>query len=145
MTSTIAFQQILGRTCSIGNKIEPVIIDTSQSARKILLALLRENKEGKPFPFSTGNGNKEILHVGIGSVIQYDLDKVLHLMDPTYKKQEEIKKAAKQAVEKYHSFGGKDYDTYEDLANSGLDYKKFKACAELMKISTETAYQYQRG
>ena len=143
VSSTNAFQQMLGRTCRIGNTIEPVIIDTSQSARKILAALLRENKEGKTMPLPGKTGNKEILHVGIGSVMEYDLDKVLRLMDPSYQKQENIRKASRAAIEKYHGFGGKDYETFEELSNSGLDYKKFKACAELMKLSAETVFMNQ--
>ena len=143
VSSTNAFQQMLGRTCRIGNTIEPVIIDTSQSARKILAALLRENKEGKTMPLPDKTGNKEILHVGIGSVMEYDLDKVLRLMDPSYQKQENIRKASRAAIEKYHGFGGKDYETFEELSNSGLDYKKFKACAELMKLSAETVFMNQ--
>lgn len=143
VTSTNAFQQMLGRTCRIGNKIEPVIIDTSQSARKILAALLRENKEGKTIPLFEKKGNKEILHVGIGSAMEYDLDKVLRLMDPSYQRQESIKKAAMAAIDKYHGFGGKDYETFEELVNSGLDYKKFRACAELMKLPAETVFLNQ--
>lgn len=141
VTSTIAFQQMIGRTCSIGNKVEPVIIDTSQSARKILAALIRESKKGNTSSFSEHNGStKEILKVGIGSTMEYDLNKVLRLMDPSHQRLEDMRQAAKKANEKYHSFGGTDYETFEELAHSGLDYKKFKSCAELMKLSAEMAF-----
>lgn len=142
VTSTIAFQQMIGRTCRIGNQIEPVIIDTSQSARKILAALIRESKKGQVPSFVSNEGyTKEILKVGIGSTMEYDLNKVLQLMDPSYQKHEDMKRAARKANEKYHSFGGKDYETYEELMNSGLNYKKFKSCAELMKLSAKTAFE----
>lgn len=141
VTSTIAFQQMIGRTCSIGNKVEPVIIDTSQSARKILAALIRESRKGNTSSFPNRNGStREILKVGIGSTMEYDLNKVLRLMDPSHQRQEDMKRAAKKANEKYHSFGGTDYGTFEELAHSGLDYKKFKSCAELMKLSAEMAF-----
>lgn len=141
VTSTIAFQQMIGRTCSIGNKVEPVIIDTSQSARKILAALIRESRKGNTSSFPDRNGStREILKVGIGSTMEYDLNKVLRLMDPSHQRQEDMKRAARKANEKYHSFGGTDYGTFEELAHSGLDYKKFKSCAELMKLSAEMAF-----
>lgn len=141
VTSTIAFQQMIGRTCSIGNKVEPVIIDTSQSARKILAALIRESRKGNTSSFPNRNGStREILKVGIGSTMEYDLNKVLRLMDPSHQRQEDMKRVAKKANEKYHSFGGTDYGTFEELAHSGLDYKKFKSCAELMKLSAEMAF-----
>lgn len=135
------FQQMIGRTCSIGNKVEPVIIDTSQSARKILAALIRESRKGNTPSFPDRNGSaREILKVGIGSTMEYDLNKVLRLMDPSHQRQEDMKRAARKANEKYHSFGGTDYGTFEELAHSGLDYKKFKSCAELMKLSAEMAF-----
>lgn len=141
VTSTIAFQQMIGRTCRIGNKIEPVIVDTSQSARKILAALIRESKNGQaPSLVPSNGGTKEILKVGIGSTIEYDLKKVLRLMDPGYQRKEDRRRAARKANEKYHSFGGTDYNTYKELVESGLNYKKFKSCAELMKLSAETAF-----
>lgn len=146
--STNAYQQMLGRTCSIGNTVEPVIVDTSQSARKILAALIRENHEGSDSGGDGGNNRKkpkDILKVGIGSKIEYDINKVLKKLDPSIQKQEELEKAAKIAVEKYHSFGGKDYSSYEELSRSGIDFKKFRACAELMKLSAETAYRLSLG
>ena len=146
VTSTIAFQQMLGRTCRIGNTVEPVIVDTSQSARKILAALIRENQKGISTSFKgEANGCKEILKVGIGSTMEYDLSKVLKLMDPAFQKQEDMKKAAQAAVEKYHGFGGKDYETFDELFHSGLDFKKFRACAELMKLSAEAVFSFAKG
>ena len=141
--STIAFQQMLGRTCSIGNKIEPVIIDTSQSARKILLKLLAEtrvNGSGKISP--GGSSGKEIMRVGIGDVIEYDISNILKLCDPNFAKEEQYKNATIKAVEKYRSFnGGENYSSFEELKNSGLDYQKFKACAELYHITPEIAFR----
>lgn len=146
VTSTIAFQQMLGRTCRIGNTVEPVIIDTSQSARKILASLIRENQKGLTPPCKTDTTVcREILKVGIGSTMEFDLNKVLKLMDPAYQRQEDLKKAARAAVDKYHGFGGRDYATFEELMHSGLDYKKFRACAELMKLSAEAAFSYAKG
>ena len=146
--STNAYQQMLGRTCSIGNTVEPVIVDTSQSARKILAALVRENREGSDSGEDGGNNRKkpkDILKVGIGSKLEYDINEVLKMLDPSIQRQEEMEKAARAAIEKYHSFGGKDYSSYEELSRSGIDFKKFRACAELMKLSAETAYTFAKG
>ena len=67
------------------------------------------------------------------------------MLDPSIQRQEEMEKAARAAIEKYHSFGGKDYSSYEELSRSGIDFKKFRACAELMKLSAETAYTFAKG
>lgn len=139
--STNAFQQMLGRTCSIGNRVEPVVIDTSQSARKILAGLIRESQEESGASAEVKEKrHKEILKVGIGSTMVYDLNKVLMLMDSAYQKQEDMKLAAKKVVEKYHSFGGKDYSSFEEMCRNELDYKKFKACSRLMNLPTKTAF-----
>lgn len=139
--STNAFQQMIGRTCRIGNTVEPVIVDTSQSARKILAALLRESRAGESKHGEIVDGNhKEIMKVGIKSNIEYDLNKVLEMLDPSIQRKEIMEKSAKAALDKYHSFGGKDYNTYEELKKHAIDFQKFKACSELMKISAETAF-----
>ncbi len=144
VTSTIAFQQMLGRTCSIGNDIEPVIIDTSQSARKILLKLLAETRVDGAGPIKTGGSSgKEIMRVGIGDTIEYDISNILRLCDPNFAKEENLRAATQKVVEKYRGFnGGESYKTYEDLKDSGLDYQKFKACAELYHITPEIAFRY---
>ena len=147
VTSTIAFQQMLGRTCSIGNDVEPVIIDTSQAARKILLKLLAENGKGNGAAGgNNGSSNKRIMRVGIGDIIEYDISKILRLCDTKFAKEEELKRATDRAIEKYRSFkGSENYKTFEELKDSGLDYQKFKACAELYHITAEVAWKYWKA
>ncbi len=148
VTSTIAFQQMLGRTCSIGNKIEPVIIDTSQSARKILLKLLAENNPAGNSDSEIDNSpsGKAIMRVGIGDTIEYDISTILRLCDPAYAKEENFKDATEKTIAKYMFFKGKDiYKSFEELKNSGLDYQKFKACAELYHITAEIAWKYWKA
>lgn len=145
VSSTIAFQQMIGRTCSIGNNTEPVIIDTSQSARKILAKLIAVNNENKSsfLPINKTISYKTIMNVGIGSTMEYDLNKVLKLIDDNFAKTEQIKEAVKKAVDKYRNFKGSEkYKTFDELKISGLDYQKFKACCELYNISAEIGWKY---
>ncbi len=147
VTSVIAFMQMLGRTCSIGNDVEPVIIDTSQSARKILLKLLAENNgTGIDNTDKGGSSGKAIMRVGIGDVIEYDITNILRLCDPNFAREENLKAATEKVIEKYRSFkGGEDYKSFEELKTSGLDYQKFKACAELYHLAAELAFKYWKA
>lgn len=147
VTSTIAFQQMLGRTCSIGNKVSPVIIDTSQSARKLLVKLLADTKgEGNGKINANIPSGKEVMHVGIGDAIEYDITKILKLCDPNFAKEETYKEMTEKAILKYRSFkGNEDYKTFEELKDSGLDYQKFKACAEIYHITAEIAWRYWKA
>lgn len=136
VTSSIAFQQILGRTCSIDNTIEPVIVDTSQAARKILAQLLSDNEKATRNRRVQKDGEKkDILKVSINGTQKYDLTSLLKEMDRKLFNEIQIKEAATKAIEKYHSFGGKDYDDYSSLESSRLDFQKFRACATLFKIT----------
>lgn len=146
VTSTIAFQQMLGRTCSIGNTVEPVVIDTSQSARKILLKLLAESKGNGGIIPKNGPSGKEIMKVGIGDVIEYDIANILRLCDPNFVKEENLIELAGKAVEKYRSFNGsEDYNSFDEFKNSGLDFQKFKSCAEIYHITAKLAWKYWKG
>ena len=144
VTSTIAFQQILGRVCKIGNDIEPVVIDTSRSARKILAKLISESKKSKGGHYipPVNGGHRDVMKVGIGGTIEFDLNKVLIYCDNAHAKAEKIKEATIKAIDKYRSFNGSEaYESFEDLKNSGLDFQKFKKCAELYHISAELAWE----
>lgn len=142
VSSTICFQQMIGRTSKIGNKVSPVIIDTSQTAQKILAKLIRENTEGKAEynKVHPGESNKDILAVGIGGVINYNLNQVLRLLDKSFAREQEIKELSQKTFTEYEKFGGKEHKSYQELENSGLDFKKFKACAKLYGLEAEIAY-----
>lgn len=143
VTSTITFQQCLGRTCSIGNTVEPVIIDVSQSARKILLKLLAEgNGQGSGVTTPpNGPSGKRVMKVGIGDVIEEDITNILRLCDPSFVKEEKLIEAVEKTIAKYRHFrGGEHYETFEDLRNSGLDYQKFKECAKMHGLKPEIVW-----
>ena len=142
--STSVFQQMLGRTTSIGNTVEPVVIDTSQSASKILSKLLAENKSHSNATSSPcGVSNKEIMRVGIGSTIEYNLETLLKVCDSRSKKQQAMLELVRKAVAQYEKLNGNtSYETFTELKRSGLDYKKFKACAELYNLQPLTVFNW---
>ena len=129
VTSLPAFQQMIGRVCSIGKKISPVVLDGSSCALK-LMAKLMSDGNGKPVPDGDG-GAKDIVRVGIGEHKHYDLQKLLMAVDKNARKEY----LADMALEKYRSFKGRMYSSLSALANSKIDMDKLKACCRLYGVS----------
>lgn len=143
VTSVTAFQQIIGRICSIGKKIRPVVLDCSASSVRLMAKLMTVNHGNGEFgPNNQEAEEKEIIHVGIGAYKKYDISRFFRLCQEG----RQILKAdqAKKAAEKYKTFSGRNYQTFEELKKDSLDYQKFRACCGMYQISPELAFPYIR-
>jgi len=146
VTSLTAFQQMIGRICSIGKKTEPVVIDCARSAGTLLRKLFYEshgvdilNPRSQNSRIPSG---KEVVKIGISGHETFDINKIFrYVATPKEILEQNMYENAKKALLKYKGFGGKDYDSIEQLRNSGLDYKKAKACMELFHTKIEFFYQ----
>lgn len=82
VTSVPTLQQIIGRTCSIGNTVEPFIVDTTTCAKKLLSRLLEHDtvylkKDGNEEDY---RDLKTVIKVGLNDETNYDVDELLRII-----------------------------------------------------------------
>lgn len=137
VTSLPCFEQMIGRVCSIGKKISPVVIDCSASAWTLMRKLMKAN-QGAGVSVPADKHSKEIIDIGIAGDDEFDINKLLKFAgNPGLKLTN-----ACDAVEKYKGFGGKTgYPTYEALQKSS-DWPIFKACCRMYKMNPPYVYKY---
>lgn len=141
VTSLTAFQQMIGRVCSIGKKVSPVVLDCSASSVKLMAKLFAINRKMVgPASSADDAGNKDIIRVGIGVHKKYDISRFFRLCQEG----RDIlnTEQAEKAVAQYKSFGGKEYRVFEELKKDSLDYSKFRACCKMCDIRPEIAFRY---
>ena len=136
VTSLPCFQQMVGRVCSIGKDISPVVLDCSSSALKLMAKLLSSGRGVSAETGSEKTSEKDVVRIGIGEHRNYDISSLLRLIDPASGKEEN----ADNAIEKYKSFNGNTtYKTLEELKENELDFRKFKACCRLYGTTIDFA------
>ena len=137
VTSLSAFQQMIGRVCSIGGKVSPVVLDCSQSSAKLMSMLLSEQRGqgGEVRKRNPSVPGKEIVRIGVGAHIKYDIDELFKIVAAL--NENRLDERAKQATLKYQSFKGNVYETTEELKKNKVDYKKALACAKMYRTSIE--------
>ena len=144
VTSLTAFQQMIGRVCSIGKKVGPVVLDCSASSVRLMAKLFAVNRKmGQASPDDGGGAVKEIIRIGIGTHKEYDISRFFRLCQEG----RDILDAgrAEKVAAKYKSLGGKKYRVFEELKKDSLDYSKFRACCKMYDIGPEIAFRYVRA
>lgn len=137
VTSLSAFQQMLGRVCSIGKKISPVIVDCSSCGPKLLAKLLRENN-GTESGFIPGKNKKAIMSVGLGAHRAWEgIDKIMEQLS-THKtakeRYEENIALGEEAASMYlYKYSGKNFNTEAELREDKVNYAKATACCEKVR------------
>ena len=136
VTSLNAFQQMIGRVCSVTEHIQdsPVVLDCSTCAVRLMAKLLAGTGKSRNDSILRTPSGKEIVEIGLGEYRSYDIQKLLLLAQGTA-----ITEKEEKAVEKYRLFNGKSYHSITAFQNSGLDFKKIKACCELYGASLRGA------
>lgn len=144
VTSLTAFQQMIGRVCSIGKKVGPVVLDCSASSVRLMAKLFAVNRKMAQVAPEDGGGEvKEIIRIGIGTHKEYDINRFFRLCQEG----RDILDAgrAEKVAAKYKSLGGKEYRVFEELKKDSLDYGKFRACCKMYDIGPEIAFRYVRA
>ena len=67
VTTIGTFQQMLGRVCSIGNTVQPLIVDCSGCGPRLLRLLIADSQKNDAGNSSSGGNSKPIMSIGIGS------------------------------------------------------------------------------
>lgn len=128
--STVStFQQILGRVCSIGNKVEPLVVDCSRCGPALLRQLLKEGDEGVGNWPPRGNF-KPIMSIGIGlhkgwEQIDTFLARIASLKAKQGRKVLD-EDTRKKILSDYHALGGNHHDDFSSLSKQ--DESILKAC-----------------
>ena len=131
VTSLVTFQQILGRVCSIGNKVEPVIVDASSSGPKLLAKLIKMNqKREKSGPRERNGKTKPVMTLGIGDQKEWVGIREFLMRYAGIDKEVKYKENIERAKNKYHVLNGKVYDDEIEWKKDSLSYKKLTACAK---------------
>ena len=79
VTSLTVFQQILGRTCQIGKKENPVVIDCTETAVRLMRKLLKEDGERQTASDRTiYTRHHDILNVSLCNKRYYDITSFLY-------------------------------------------------------------------
>lgn len=124
------FQQILGRVTSVDNRENPLIIDCTETAYKMLRKLL--NYGTKEHRQHDNNDNKRpILVCSLQNTEHFNVEKVLGLMD--LKAEKERKQKVENTINKYISLNGIVYNNYKELQQDKINKQKLYVCANLYK------------
>lgn len=148
ISSLVVFQQILGRVCSIGNKVEPVIVDGSDNGPRMLDKLnsmiYGYDGEGKIVHFHEAK-KKQILTLGIGSHKKWNniedfLMSQAGIIGDKYKKISDVKTAAN----KYNSFSSiaSIYPNLDEWKGDSTSYEILKGCAKTWHVSELMLSEY---
>ena len=140
-TSISTFQQIIGRACSLSNKINPVVLDCSQTSLKLMRKLMSENTRRHTSGSERRTSDikcKEIVRIGVGDHVHYDINQLFFLIsNKAERKNADLLTGAKNAFAKYKGFNGRIYSSILDLESNKSDYQKAKACCELYRTNME--------
>lgn len=139
VTSIVTFQQILGRVCSIGNTVEPVIVDASKSGPKLLAKLLKASKKkGKKEKDGSGGPSKPIMTLGIGAETEWAGITEFLKCYAGIGKELKIEENVEKAKNKYYVLNGRVYQDMSEWQNDKLSYQKLKACASCFEAPINT-------
>lgn len=140
-TNISTFQQIIGRACSLSNKVNPVVLDCSQTSLRLMKKLMSENTRrhaGGSERKTSDIKCKEIIRIGVGDHVHYDINQLFYLIsNKTERKNADMLTSAKNAFIKYKVFNGKMYGSVFELESNKPDYQKAKACCELYRTNIE--------
>lgn len=129
VTSVPTLQQIIGRTCSIGNKTEPFIIDTTKCATKLLPKVFKYDLTfGRGERHTEYSRLKSIIKVGINKQANMDITELLHIIQG-----KEFKFMFRGVI--YHS-------VLEACKEYNIPIHEFHAVRREYKLSVEQTLQY---
>lgn len=124
--SLTAFQQMIGRVCAISKKVSPVVIDCSESAKKLLYMLM--NEDGMLKTGVAGNASipvkKPVIRIGIGSEEVFDIKTLLRYINGPKASADE---KAEKILEGVKERGGNLYGSFKELRTHVTEYRIFKA------------------
>ena len=122
---------MIGRVCSIGKDIPPVVLDCSSCAVKLMARLLAANRGEGSFPKRTADGEeKEIIRISIGEHKDYNILQLFALAQGTKVTDKEV-----NAAQKYRAFSKKTYRTISEMKKDWTEYRKLLACCDLYGAS----------
>lgn len=148
VTSLVTFQQILGRVCSIGNKVEPLVVDGSSCGPKFLNKLLNFDKETNNTTIYSDSSisAKQIMKIGIGA--EKEWEKIGEFLLFTGHGSSALRKEnSKRVAKRYLSIlektkGTKDelsiYDSLDEWMEDETSYKILISCNTFMDGDLET-------
>lgn len=117
VTSVGTFQQMLGRVCSIGNTVSPLVIDCSGCGPKLLRKLIASNSTNdSEFAQESGAG-KPIMTIGIGAHKKWEsIDEFLRRSMEIARESAMVPAPVCSSIlSDYFSFGGHEYGNSADL------------------------------
>lgn len=139
VTSLTVFQQILGRVCSIGNTVEPLIVDATRTGPKMLAKLYAMELDHGVFKkknLSSSGNAKPILTLGIDAETEWiGIESFLKKYTSLGKKMTSMENLEK-AVSKYTVLNGKIYPDLDSWKKDKLSYQKLIACARCFEVGS---------
>jgi len=116
VTTVSTFQQMLGRVCSIGNTVQPLIVDCSGCGPKLLRLLIEDSQKGGAGNVSGGEDNKPIMSIGIGSHKKWE--SIDEFLKRTSKAEGPVVTPGtiRKILSDYFSCGGAEYDSPNDMS-----------------------------
>ena len=139
VTSLTVFQQILGRVCSIGNTVEPLIVDATRTGPKMLAKLYAMELDHGVFKkknLSSSGNAKPILTLGIDTETEWiGIESFLKKYTSLGKKMTSMENLEK-AVSKYTVLNGKIYPDLDSWKKDKLSYQKLIACARCFEVGS---------
>lgn len=146
VTSLSVFQQMLGRVCSIGKSVSPLIADCSTSGPKLLAKLLKENGTGIQKRPHSKTETKPIMDIGLGAHEAWEgIDLLIERVATLKTKEERLlehETNLQKAYEDYIRFKGNLSIDLETVDKSGKDYKKLKSCADIHGLEPYQLAEY---
>lgn len=118
VTSVGTFQQMLGRVCSIGNTVSPLVIDCSGCGPKLLRELIASSSTSdSEFAQESGAG-KPIMTIGIGAHKKWEsIDEFLRRSMEIARESAMVPAPVCSSIlSDYFSFGGHEYGNSVDLS-----------------------------
>lgn len=147
VTSMPCFEQMIGRVCSIGKETEPIVLDCSASAWKLMIRLQNVNDSSRGKIISPNPSmDKTIINIGLAGKRDFDIKKLLDLFDEQqyrrHKTKEETEDSARNAILKYQGFVGETPYEKFDMFRKSSNWSVFKACCKTYNVAPEKAFQY---
>lgn len=137
VVSLVTFQQILGRVCSIGNTVEPVVIDSSESGPKLLAKLLKASEEREKKKKGGEKSGIDIMTLGIGAEKEWVGIKEFLKRYSSIGKELDLAENLEKAKNKYLFFKGGIYKDVDEWKKNKLHYQILKACSECFSVPVE--------
>lgn len=138
VTSVGTFQQMLGRVCSIGNTVHPLIVDCSGCGPKLLQKLIADSKEPDSDIAAAAGPGKPIMSIGIGSHRQWEsIEEFLKRTASDAKDAAEIPNDIRDSIlADYFAFGGTAYTIADQISKE--DKRVLSACCWKYHIDVTT-------